>query len=277
MNRSYQLFSLKYVIPQYHTLFNENVRLDEVIDMSRMCLKAIGNIALDTYSAKGKVKDFKFYLPCETYIIKSVTTEKTYNNDNLVVNGINSSSFVPQLNNGNFLYLTPNGAEQHINIYDKFGQLLKSVPYGTQEYFLIMQERENPVSVIRYNEEVVGKPKGTYINYNIDDAEKCLTFDITDTDIEVIYDTIIVDDEGLVMISEQSITAVCYYIKFLDVQRKFFQKIADANMLSYINKIKDEKMAAARVGERITDNDRDRLFSQMMTANRKQYNMPYRS
>lgn len=277
MNRANELFSLKSVIPQYETLYGKNLTLAQLVDISRVALKEIGNLNTERFSARGTICDFKLNLPCSVYLIKSVTTDETFNNDTLLRAGINSSNYYPTPGDyGKNLYFVPGGAEQHINIFDQYGQYLRRVDYGTEEWDFLNARKSTPIHITRYNDAVVGKPRGTYVNFkNIGEGE--LEFDITGICVEVIFDTILVDEEGLIKISEKEITAIAAFANFVDVQKKYFMKIVDASMLQVAKDISSRAIANARAGERISDNDRDILFSQMMTANRKQYSMPYRN
>lgn len=275
MNRPNELFSLKFVVPQYNTLFGKTTTLAEVIDVSRVALKMIGNLNLNRYSARGRITDYKFNVLCGVYLIKSVTTDEKFDNNTLLNQGITSGSYYPT-STGLFVYQTPGGAEQHINVYNQYGAYVRRVEYGTPEWTILNAQKTNPVSITRYNQDVVGKPRGTFINFT-NEGNGQLSFDVTNLDIEVIFDTLETDEEGLMKISEKDITAICYFLNFIDVQKKYFMKQADGSELQTAKQLSDSAIADARAGEPITQNDRDIVFSQMLTANRKQYSMPYRT
>lgn len=274
MNRPNELFSLKFVVGQYHTLFGKDITLAEVINTSRVVLKSIGNLNTQRFSARGKITNFNFSLLCKAYLIKSVTTDSSYSNDTLIGAGISSSSFYSHYPNEN-VYFNSEGMEADINIFDHYGRYVRRVEFGSDEWAILNAERHNKILITEYNNNVVGKPRGTYINFeNLGDG--LLKFDVNNINIEVIYDKLIVDEEGLWKISEKEITAICYFLNFIDIQKKYYQKLVDANMLGVARADSDRAIGNARVGERVTDNDRDMIFEQALTANRKQVGLPYR-
>lgn len=249
-NSSVRKLELEHVIPQYKLLFGKSTTLDEVIDVADVALKAIGNKEPDLFVVRTMIKNNIVPFPCNMYMIKSVTKAKPYTNTTLVQG---ENYYLVNTFDGNTLPL--------INIVSPDGEIL------AQSSILVTNTL--------LNTKVVGKPVGEYIDYNNNGTDR-LTFNESGFEVDIVYRAPLVDPNNLPMVDEKTVTAICYYINYLDVQRKYFSKIADQNMYQLALQLKDKYVGLARVGDVFSDNDIDKILNHATSLGRKMFGLSNR-
>lgn len=250
-NSSERKLELEHVIPQYKLLFGKSTTLDEVIDVTSLALKAIGNKAQETFSLRTTIKDYKVPFPCDMYLIKSVTKAEAFTNYDLI--GLSKATgLTANLYEGNLI--------PYQEILGPEGTVVGYVTYA-------------PVTSTEYNKNVVTRPQGDFVDFNNNGRDR-LTFNVTDLPIEIIYKAPLLDPNNLPYVDEKTVTAICYYINYLDIQRRYFAKTADANMYQMALELKNRYVGQARIGDVFTDNQTDRVLGHALSLNRKMRGLP---
>lgn len=246
-NSSVRKVELEHVVPQYKLLFGKSTTLDEVIDVTDLALKAIGNKAQELYILRTTVKDYKVPFTCDMYMIKSITKSTPFNNFSL----IQDKYYVVNTINGNTIPV--------VNVLSSTGEYLGQV---------------GALAVVPPDKNVVGNPVGEYVDYNLQPDR--IVFNEDAIEVDIIYRAPLVDPNNLPMVDEKTVTAICYYINYLDTQRKYFSKIADQNMYQLALQLKDKYVGLARVGDVFSDNDLDKLLNHAVSLGRKMYGLSNR-
>lgn len=249
-NSSVRKLELEHVIPQYKLLFGKSTTLDEVIDVADVALKAIGNKEQELFLVRTKVNNYIVPFPCGMYLIKSVTRAKPFTNTTLVQG---ENYYLINTFSGNTLPL--------INIVSPSGQILAQSTIITRDALV--------------DTRVVGKPVGEYLDYNNNGRDE-LVFNESGIDVDIVYRAPLVDPNNLPYVDEKTITAICYYINYLDIQRKYFSKIADQNMYQLALQLKDKYVGLARVGDVFSDNDLDKILNHATSLGRKMFGLSNR-
>mgnify|MGYP003479308676 CR=1 FL=1 len=248
-NSSERKLELESVIPQYRLLFGKSTSLDEVIDVTDLALKAIGNKAQETYILRTTIKDYKIPFPCDMYLVKSITRSEPFNNNTL----INHSQYA-------LVDTFEGNTYPFVDIVDENGEVTGQTR--------LIYSNELPKSF-------VDKPVGNYIDFN-NNGRDLITFNETGVEIDIIYKAPLVDPNNLPYVDEKTVTAICYYINYLDIQRKYFSKVADQNMYQMALQLKDKYIGQARVGDVFTENQTNRIFNHALSLGRKMYGLPNR-
>lgn len=249
-NSSVRKLELEHVIPQYKLLFGKTTTLDELIDVADVALKAIGNKEPELFLVRVMIKDYIVPFPCDMYMIKSVTRAKPFTNTTLVQG---ENYYLVNTFNGNTLPL--------INIVSPSGQILAQSTIITTDSLI--------------DTKVVGKPVGEYLDYNNNGRDR-LTFNESGFEVDIVYRAPLLDPNNLPYVDEKTITAICYYINYLDIQRKYFSKIADQNMYQTALQLKDKYVGLARVGDVFSDNDLDKVLNHSVSLGRKMFGLSNR-
>lgn len=253
------LYSLREVPPRYKTLFGLEIEYSRVIDVHTIVLGEIGNVALADFSFVGKVCDYTLCLPCDLYSIHSVTSARAYTNYNIV-----PEAFV---NKQSGVTITSLSLVPYTNVFNEFGQYVGRIDALNSA----------PIApATGYNNNAVGPPVGNYINYNRAGNNK-IKINTKEAEIEVIFETVVVDEEGYPLVEEKAITAIAYYLFHLHVHRGYFMKIYDGNQVKLAKDDADTWIGRARVGQTFSDNEQNDIFQAGITHNRKIYGLPYRT
>jgi hypothetical protein len=254
------LHSLREVPPRYKTLFGLEIAYSEVVDVAELVIEEIGNIALGGFSFTGKVCNHYLCLPCELHTIHSVTGQVPYNNMSL------NSDIIPNGPNQPIM-ITSDPAVPYTNVFDEYGNYVGRI------------DALNLTSVTGgyvYNKHVMGPPKGNYIGYQRAGNNK-IKINAKEANIEVIFETVIADEEGMPLVESKTVTAIAHYLFKGVVNRGYFKKIYDANQVTKADKDYSSWVGKARVGQIFSDNQQNDIMQAAVTHNRKMYGLPYRS
>lgn len=217
-------------------------------------LRQTGSLALGEFIFQGKIVDGKLCLPCSPYNIRSVTEQRPYSWYQALYEPIYSTSAnASVLINYNLPTITENPSPDSV------------------------QNQEEGV-LLNYADTFIDIPVGKFVNYVWEDRNNLLRFNTQyeNLDIDVIYTAMITDKEGLPYVKDAVIDAICYYNHYLEIQKDFFTKRADANMLTLAKTSYEQKVAQGRSPEFVSDNDWDRLLGRMASYNRKVNSKPWR-
>lgn len=254
------LHSLREVPSRYKSLFGLEIAYSEVIDVAELVIGEIGNVALGGFSFTGRICNYHLCLPCDLNVIHSVTGQAPYNNMNLssdvIVNGINQP-----------IMITSDPAVPYTNVFDEYGNYVGRIDalnltYVTGGYL--------------YNKHVMGPPKGNYISYQRAGNNK-IKINSKEASVEVIFETVIADEEGYPLVEEKTITTIAHYLFKLYVNRGYFRKIYDGNQTKKADDDYSKWVGKARVGQVFSDNQMNDIMQAAVTHNRKMYGLPYRS
>jgi hypothetical protein len=115
------------------------------------------------------------------------------------------------------------------------------------------------------------KPLGRYVPFVYEDHY--LHFE-KDMDVDIVYVTTKKDDQGYPLLTMKGAEALIYYAHYIEIQKEYFQKIADNNMFNEAKKLKERAFAEARVPVAVTDNQWDDMLNVLTSHNRKRFNIP---
>jgi hypothetical protein len=254
-NNSTRLVSVLSAIPKYYRLFEKQLDKFNMLETMDHVLRQTGSMALGEFIFKAKVEDGKACLPCAPYTIRSVTEQRPYTWYEALYEPVYSA--------------------------DANASVLVNYNLPT-----ITTERINPEVVANQDEAVlltyadtfIDHPIGRFVNYVWEDRNNILRFNskYEGLDIDVIYTTMIADKEGFPYVKDAVIDAICYYNHFLEIQKDFFTKRADVNMLNLAKQSYEQAVAQGRSPESVSDNDWDKLLGSMTSLNRKVNGKPWR-
>ena len=254
-NNSTRLISVLSSIPKYYRLFEKQLDKYDMLETMDFVLRQTGSIALGEFLFKGTVKDGKLCLPCAPYTIRSVTEQRPY--------GWYEALYEP-------IYSTDTNASVLVNY---------NLPTITDENINpeYVQNQDEAV-LLTYADTFIDHPVGKFVNYVWEDRNDILRFNsqYEGLAVDVVYTTMIADKEGFPYVKDSVIEAICYYNHYLEVQKDYFTKRADINMLQVAKESHERTIAQGRSPESVSDNDWDRLLSHMISYNRKVNGKPWR-
>lgn len=244
-NNQYKLYSLQAVLPMYRRLFGKEADLYDMLELAPYVLREGGGYKMGTYLTKSTVTDNEVKLPCELDKIRSVTLSYPLT----------------------YYFATPTILAQ------------ENIVSGITNTFSTQNTEDFPNRItsinswlLDYNKNTITGSLGPLIDFKWEDKET-ISFNSTGMDVDIIYDTVLVDEEdGYPVTDDKTLTALAYYMNYVDVQKMFFQKLADGNMFNMALQLKDKHMAKARSGHGFTDNELDKIMNVMTSFNRKRYN-----
>jgi len=254
-NNSDRLFSVLGAIPKYKRLFDKQLDKFLLLETMDHVLRQTGSLAMGAFIYKGKVTDGKICLPCAPMAIRSVSQSRPYQWYQAIFDPLRDTSTRSILVNYNLPTITQ---------------------YPNTEY---VQNQDKDVAVfLDYADTFMNPPVGLYVNYVWEDRNDVLRFNSVyeGIDIDVIYTTMIADKEGFPYVKDSVIDALCYYNHYLDVQKDYFMKRADINMLTVAKNAYEQAVAQGRSPESVSDNQWDRLLEHMTSYNRKVHRHPWR-
>lgn len=253
-NNSTRLISVLSAIPKYNRLFEKPLDKFNMLETMDHVLRQTGSVALGEFIFKGKVKDGKVCLPCAPHNIRSVTEQRPY--------GWYQALYEPAYN-----------VDANASVLINY-----NLPTMTSSLDIdAVQNQDEPV-LLTYADTFIDHPVGLFVNYVWEDRNDILRFNsqYEDLDVDVIYTAMIADKEGFPYVKDAVIDAICYYNHYLEIQKDFFTKRADVNMLTLAKSSYEQMVAQARSPEFVSDNDWDRLLGHMASYNRKVHNKPWR-
>lgn len=255
-NNSTRLVNVLSAIPKYYRLFEKQLDKYFMLETMDHVLRQTGSWALGEFIFKGKVKDGKLCLPCSPFNIRSVTEQKPYGWYEALYSIVSST-------NANASVL--------VNY---------NLPTITQfpNPDFVQNQNDTTEVLLTYADSFIDHPAGKFVNYIWEDRNNILRFNsmYEDLEVDVIYTSMIADKEGFPYVKDAVIDAICYYNHYLEIQKDFFTKRADVNMLTLAKQSYELAIAQGRSPEFVSDNDWDRLLYHMTSLNRKTPNQPWR-
>ncbi len=219
-------------------LYALDMNQDDFIEMAYDVWRSIGNIATRVNRYYAKVpNDFIIELPPQMEFIDSVSII----NEQKIINSFDSS-----------------GAKDR-NVFS-------------------YQERSNLPEI---NQSITKTP-GKSVNYITMDNNsiKITSADAIHRDIMIVYKSLDLDEDGLPLLNDKEVEAISAEVAKRNLIRKGFQGAALKDksfnvMLQYISNEAIRLMTAAKIAERITDDDIDKMLDVQTSWDRKQYNRRY--
>lgn len=241
------LVPIQRVLLYYKRLFGKEATMDEVLTFADHILRETGTIARKTLFIRAKIKDCKIGLPCGTYAVDSVTESKPFQWNSPEQFDLEGQSALIN-------YIVPHP------MYNGYSLDINTV------------EPTKPV-ILPEDQMPVNAPVGKYLDY-----EHCgdhLKFNVDGICVDVIVRVIQVDSDGYPYVSDKTAMAFAYWLNFTAVQRLYFSKMADANMLEMADEMYRRNAAKARTPEAVSKNEMDDLMNVLTSMNRKFYDLPY--
>ena len=235
----------------YKRLFGEELDFFNMLELAAYVLRQCGGIATESYLTIGKIENHRLKLPCPIYAVKSVTTA-TNHFDYLRFQGLYPHNLLINYNLPDVLR-----APEVEEASDRFTEAEhgNAGPGVPEKYF-------------------VNKVKGHFVDFH-NENNHCLFFPHAQGEVEVVFTTTDLDDEGYPTISESLQMAIAYYCYFVKQQQRFFRREIDGNMFSWIDQEKGRKIAQARSPLAVSDNELDDMLEMMLSHNRKTLRTPY--
>lgn len=117
---------------------------------------------------------------------------------------------------------------------------------------------------------------GKLLNYN--EINNALEFDRDYSNVSVLYHGVIVDDDGLPLITDKELTALAAYAAYIDLYKKSLV-LRDSNSFQIAQAVKQEWLRAcsdARVPEHISQNEMNEILDARTRWDRKQYKKSFK-
>jgi hypothetical protein len=115
----------------------------------------------------------------------------------------------------------------------------------------------------------------SFVNYNFIPPNVIMVDPILEEEeLYVLSRAVIVDEDGLPMITFKQARAIAYYCLYMNEERKEFAGIQTVNLPNLRNKALNA-MADARVPESVTDNQIDQVLDHKVSFGRKTFNKPH--
>lgn len=118
--------------------------------------------------------------------------------------------------------------------------------------------------------------RGKLLNYRLED--NILHFDRNYNNVTIIYHGIIVDDEGLPLLTDKEIRALAAYAAYVDLYKQSLVR-RDGNLVQLANVIKMDWLrycSAARIPEKLSQNDINSILDVKTRWDRKAYNKSFK-
>jgi hypothetical protein len=241
--KSYDFMYGKFLLK---SLFGIEIDEGDYIEMAYGIYRDIGNVNLSVYKVGFTVDDtYTVQLPCNVESIEAVTdgVKDTYDNAFNWDNGYTAGSNyrLPDILGG--------------------GRVLNRLTVNSRETTL--------------------HPSGSFIPYDIEGTigNNSLRFseELLGTSGEIIYRGMVVDNDGNPLLNRKEADAIAYKMAFYDTQKKvFMNEQGAASKLDYISRESGRKMAAAKIPERMSQNELDKLLTARTSHDRKVYWSSYK-
>lgn len=228
--------------------FDLDVELDKILASVDRVSEQCGTIApkyfLFSKGEIGKDNDFELALPCNVYAIEHVASSK-YS-------------------------------------YEWYGPLVLTeypdalVNYGIGPDGKWINDCENDVpQVYEVNKNVFARNLGPMVPFQ-NDNNCCLHFNFRTGFVDVLYRGKIVDERGYPKLPEKTLTALAYWMQYMDVRKKFNMQLASPAQLELAKQEYNQRVAQARVPDSLSANESDDLLNSLVDFNRKQHNLQFR-
>ncbi len=249
MNQASQVLHKVDEIPMlYKRLFGAEIDIWDAIELLPIILRQTGSIAFRSYLFRGTIVDYELQLPANLYAIKHVCSS------------LPLSFYSP--------YIT-SMSEYLLNYrVDQTGNIGAYNPDVSDSEEL---DDSSVTNVYTVNQNVFSAPLGSMIDF-VNQDNHCLNFNWKDKDVDVLYSGSVVDENGYFMLPEKTLEAVCYYLFFIEIRKRFYMKTADINMLKQAEKDKDQKVAQARTPSALSQNEQDMILNVFTSMNKKRHN-----
>jgi hypothetical protein len=242
-----QKVSIGLVPITYSRLFGEEVAIDQVLAFADHIMRETGTIGNKTMLMRVKVRERKVGLPCGTFAVDSVTYSKPFQWDTPISYDLEGRSALIN-------YIVPHP------MYNGYALDINTI---TDKEPFIAEEDQMPVSA----------PVGNYVDFEHDGDKLIFNFD--NKYVDVVFRIIPLDKDGYPYLTEKAVMAFAYWLNFVNVQRKYFKKQADPNMLQIAEEMAKNHIAKARTPDALSKNEIDSLLNVMTSMNRKFYNTPF--
>lgn len=247
-----KLYSLRDVVMRYKRLHDKELDFYTMLELSESVIKKAGSIAPRYYVLKTKIKDYEANLPCNVHSIEWVSDAQSYSW--LGVNGY------PVVNNLLFNYRVDQSG--NYGIYN---------PDATQ--FDVINAETPKVYEVNKN---VFERQGPMLNYQNDD-NCCLSFNIKERDIVVLYRGSVVDEEGYLRVPDKTIEAITYWCILHDIKKRFYANQATGEHLAVATQDWKTAISQARTPESLGENESNELMDALTTHNRKLYGRQFKA
>jgi len=233
----------RYLLKDYYDV---DLQPDDYVERAFNVFRAIGNIATGIHHIKVTIdQSGRVALPCNMEFIESVSTNR---------NNYEGGEFTLLYSDMN---LSPNGYLADI----------------------VLDQSRNRVSLPAASKL---HPVGSFIQYELKGTVGCkylqFTSEYIGTSIVCIYRGVMVDADNNPLLFRKEAEAIAAQLAFIDVRKRCFMKDPTAMaMLQYAQAEANQKMAAAKIPEYVTQNQWNRVFSALTTHNRKTFYNSYKS
>jgi hypothetical protein len=249
-NSDNKFVSVRSIPPTYKRLFKREVNLYDAIEHAYWCLKKIGNLHMKDKLLRAKVKNRVIQVPCDMTKILAVASSNPLTN--FYTNIDPNAGYVILLNGFD---PKDTGAVQPgpTNITPAQTVLDLMVPYYLNDV-----------------QEVIKGYRGRFIDYIWEG--QFLRFNCDNVEVDIIYQGIYIDKDEFMMVDEECLLAICYYINYLELSAGMMnnEKVSQIS-LQIAEKEKERHIGQARASGGWSANAGDKIFDALASHNRKKF------
>jgi hypothetical protein len=251
--RSDQYFSLMAAIPMVQRLFGLSVSPYDVQETAFHLLPKIGGVQLGKYLLPAELNEHVVTLPCEAYQINRVTAGDTLWGIYSYYDGGRNNSYL----------ISPAKQARGPQEFEDHGEQIGTLENGRQ---VVVDQLPKPVLLDDSFYWSTLSTSGQYIPYQYSDGQ--VRTGIRTGRVNIIYTALITDEEDMPRVRQQSLEALAYYLQYLDVQRRFFQKLVDRETLAVAETLKNSKVSQARNGDGVSEAGMSKALSALHSFSR---------
>lgn len=250
---SARVYSLKDVPMVYRRKYGDELDYYNMLEMADHVMKQAGTIAPKLFLFKAKIEDFKLELPCNVYSIEYVCDAKP-------VSWFGASIIGPETN-ALINYRVDQSRTGGIYNEDATDQDNLGVPTTAGLY--------------EVNRSVFEMPLGRMINFQ-NDNNCCLSFNIKERDVMVLYHGRILDADQATMVPDTTIAAIAAYCNLYEVTKRFNRNQASPAHVQLAQDEYNRLVSQARVPDGLGINEMNDALDVASSMNRKRYNRQHR-
>jgi hypothetical protein len=251
MNQGSEIYHSVEEIPMLHRrLFGYEIDLYDAIELLDLILRKTGSMSNQYILLKGaQIINHELKLPQNVYSVKYVC-------DSLPLSYY--GSFLSQFDS-RFLINYRVDQTGNLGAYNADATTTEYLGEGTSEGVYVV------------NEKVFSRPLGSLINFN-NKENHCLEFNFKSRKVDVLCILTLLDENGYPKLPEKTLEAVCYYLHYIEMRKRFNANQCNANQMDLAKREKDTAVASARTPTAISDNEYNMILDVWTSFNRKRYN-----
>ncbi len=250
-NATYNMLSVKAIPMTYKQLFRRDLDLYDAIAYAQMAVRKTGNLTLKDKGVILEVSNYMIAVPCDIHRILAIANPTPLNN----------YSYGRDVASG--------------NIFLQNGALFNETSPTSPESVVTPSNPSFPVGVSYLIDDAnnyVRNYRGSLIDFVWEG--NYLKFNNTGMRVEIIYQGVYTDCDGIFMIQESDLLAICYYINYIDLSARFYNgEGVNPNAIAMAKEEMSKHFGQSSIGDGFTANEMDKIFNTLTSHNRKKFNV----